>query len=160
MEFGHEPDLVQAVPSSARVRQGARTGFLAVLLAILGSLVFFFYNFQTVVVSGKSMVPTLHDKQRILICKAIWLVGRPKVNDIIVVKLDDGEFVVKRVFRTEGQNVDISLSPLGWDYFAKGQFKVPQGMLYVLGDNLQHSEDSRMFGPVSESRVVGKLIWR
>lgn len=138
---------------------GARTGFLSASLIILGLLVFFFYNFQTVLVSGRSMYPALRDRQAILICKALWLVGPLKRNDIVVARIGGGEYVVKRVYRLGGEVVDdLTLSPTGWDYFSQGYFRVPEGTVYLLGDNIFNSEDSRTFGPITEKNVVGKMV--
>lgn len=153
-------DLSQPQPTKPRNALQARQGLFAALVGFLCFLVFFLYNFQTVIVQGKSMIPTLRDKQHILICKALWLVGKPKVGDIVVVKMENGEYIVKRVLRTGGEHVDPTLSPTGWDYFMNGEFVVPEGMIYIIGDNLPHSEDSRTFGPVPEGAIVGKLIWR
>lgn len=144
-------------------RPAARNGFLGVLLAVLAFLVFFFYNFQTVVVSGKSMLPTLKNRQHILLCKALWLVGPIKQNDIVVLKMGDpsrSEFLVKRVWAVGGDVIkDVTLSPIGWNYFQDGYYRVPEGKVYVLGDNRLASEDSRLFGPVNERNIIGKVVW-
>jgi signal peptidase I len=127
---------------------------------VLGLLAFFFCNFQTVVVSGKSMLPTLHDHQRILICKALWLVGAPKHNDIVVVRSpESGELLVKRVYRLGGELVDdLIYSPKGWNVFENGPYQVKPGTMYLIGDNVGNSEDSRVFGPVNLSAIVGKMV--
>lgn len=135
-----------------------RRGLLTALLAVFLFLVFFFYNFQTVVVDGHSMEPTLKDKQRILVCKALWLVGAPKKGDIVVVRGDvPGDYLVKRVYATEGQQVDYAYQPENYD-FSLGKYVVPEGHVYVLGDNLSMSEDSREFGPVPLRRILGKVV--
>ena len=139
---------------------GARTGFLSASLVVLGMLTFFFYNFQTVVVTGKSMLPTLKNHQAILICKALWLAGPLKRNDIVVAKVGQPiEYVVKRVYRVGGEEVDdMTLLPIGWDVFDQGTFQVPEDSVYLLGDNRFHSEDSRAFGPVKVRDIVGKMV--
>lgn len=135
-----------------------RRGLLTALLAVFLFLVFFFYNFQTVLVDGHSMEPTLKDKQRILVCKALWLVGAPKKGDIVVVRGDvPGDYLVKRVYATEGQQVDYAYQPENYD-FSLGKYVVPEGHVYVLGDNLSMSEDSREFGPVPLTKILGKVV--
>ncbi|MEW5884784.1 MAG: signal peptidase I [Armatimonadota bacterium] len=135
-----------------------RRGLLTALLAVFLFLVFFFYNFQTVLVDGHSMEPTLKDKQRILVCKALWLVGAPKKGDIVVVRGDvPGDYLVKRVYATEGQQVDYAYQPENYD-FSLGKYVVPEGHVYVLGDNLSMSEDSREFGPVPLRKILGKVV--
>ncbi|MFN8138519.1 MAG: signal peptidase I [Fimbriimonadales bacterium] len=139
-------------------RRGLINLFSVVLLLVLLFLVFFYQNFQTVQVSGESMLPTFHNGQRILICKALWLVGPLQKRDIVVIKGEAaGEYIVKRVAYLEGDEVDYVNQPSNWDA-SQGKFVVPNGTVYVLGDNEEVSEDSRIFGPVSLSRVVGKVL--
>lgn len=146
-------------PKSRGLKPIARTGFLVVLLLVMLFLLFFFLNFQTVVVQGHSMEDTLHNGDHILVCKALWLVSIKK-GDIIVIKGEkQGEYLVKRVYAMEGEPVDYSHQPKSWD-FTEGQFVVPAGHIYVLGDNEEVSEDSRSFGPVPESQILGKVIER
>lgn len=104
------------------------------------------------------MEPTLKDKQRILVCKAFWLVGAPKKGDIVVIRGEaPGEYLVKRVYATEGEEVDYAYQPENYD-FSQGKYVVPEGYVYVLGDNLSMSEDSREFGPVPMQRILGKVV--
>jgi signal peptidase I len=139
-------------------RKEVRRTLLVPLLGALLFLVFFFYNFQTVTVKGHSMEPTLRDNQRILVCKALWLVGQPKRGDIVVIKGDQkGEYLVKRVVATEGEFVDYQVQPFEHD-FTFGKYRVPEGYVYVVGDNLAASEDSRTFGPVPLERLLGKVV--
>lgn len=136
----------------------AITGFGVALLAILGLAIFFLLNFHTVIVSGTSMIPTLKDRQKVLVSKAYWLVGNIQAKDIVVVKEKNGSgYFIKRVYRLPGQQVDYANYPKSYK-IADGPFVVPQGTFFVLGDNRSHSEDSRQFGPVEQDRVIGKVI--
>lgn len=154
-ETEHRVAVVVAKTNGAQI---ARRGFLAALLTVFLFLVFFFYNFQTVLVDGHSMEPTLHHKQRILVCKALWLVGAPTKGDIVVIRGDaPGDYMVKRVYAVAGQPVDYAYQPENYD-FSRGKYVVPQGHIYVLGDNVNVSEDSRTFGPVPLERVLGKVV--
>ena len=105
------------------------------------------------------MEKTLHNGDHILVCKALWLVSINK-GDIVVIKGEKrGEYLVKRVYALEGDLVDYSHQPRSWD-FTEGQFVVPAGHVYVLGDNEEVSEDSRTFGAVPNSQILGKVIER
>ncbi|MBX3112372.1 MAG: signal peptidase I [Fimbriimonadaceae bacterium] len=134
------------------------TGFGVFLLFVLGFVVFFYWNFNTIEVKGDSMEPTFHNGQRLLISKAYWLVGDIKKNDIVVVKnIEGGDTIIKRVYALPGQTVDFFNVPESYD-FSKGAYVVPAGHLYILGDNRPVSDDSRLFGPVDTKDVLGKVV--
>lgn len=134
------------------------TGFGAFLIPVLALGVLFWINFRTVEVKGDSMEPTFHSGQHLLISRAYWLVGPIKRNDIIVMqKPDTGETIIKRVYGVPGDVVDFYNVPENWS-LANGEFKVPPGSYFVLGDNRPVSEDSRAFGPVKANLVLGKVI--
>lgn len=140
------------------MRNKAATGFGASLLVLFLIALFFYFNFTSVVVSGHSMEPTFHTGQRLLACKAYWLVGGIKDNDIVVIKTGNGsEYIIKRVYRTGGEIVDWPNAPTDWQ-LTNGEMKVPEGEVYVIGDNRPVSEDSRTFGPLPIDRVIGKII--
>lgn len=119
-----------------RNRRSMRLLLLFICFAVVA--VFFFRNFQVAVVEGKSMEPTLAAKSYVLVTRAYWLFGPPKINDIVVLRHGD-DLIVKRL-------VDVSTNA---EYGA---------VVYVLGDNPAVSEDSRTFGYVPLSDVVGKLV--
>lgn len=141
-------------------RKRAITGFGVTLLFLLAFAIYFHFTFTTVVVSGESMLPTLKNGQRVLTSKAYWLVGPIKQKDVVVIK-DDGPtgYIIKRVYRMAGEVVDWSNVPESFD-FREGEFRVPDGHVYVLGDNREVSEDSRRFGPVSLKNIIGKVVIR
>lgn len=143
-----------------KARKGRRRvrGFTVFLLLVLGLAIFFFANFRTVEVKGVSMLPTLKENRRVLVSHAFWLVGQVKKNDIVVLREADGNgYYIKRVKGLAGDQIE-------WDYkprdvpFKDGPYIVPAGTLYVVGDNLEHSEDSRKFGPVPMDRLLGKVL--
>jgi signal peptidase I len=141
-------------------KKHAVTGFGITLLLILGIAVFFYFNFQTVVVSGPSMEPTYLNGRRLLACKAYGLVGGIKDGDIVVLKGEKkDDYFIKRVYKLEGEIVDFANVPEDW-VITQGDYKVPPGHIFVLGDNREHSEDSRVWGAVSLDKVIGKIISR
>lgn len=149
------PEVSTRKPSTKR---RAFTGFGAVLLFVLAFVLFFHFNFTTVVVSGQSMLPTLTSGKKVLVGKAYWLVGAVHDGNIVVLKgTTPGEYIIKRVYKMGGEVVDTFNAP-GSFSLLDGQYKVPEGMIYVLGDNRSISEDSRRFGPVPVRNIIGKVV--
>lgn len=128
------------------------------LLVILVLSIFFYFNFKTVEVKGISMMPTLHNDQRVLLSSAYWLVGPIRDKDIIVIRDDTPTgFFIKRVNAMPGEQVDWKYVPDDYS-LSKGPYIVPPGTYYVLGDNKPHSEDSRVLGPIDQKEVLGKVV--
>ena len=146
---------VVAAPRSRR----KSSVFAMLVFLVFAALVGYYVHFA--VVDGISMVPTFKNGQRLTVSNAYWLVGPIKDNDIVVLHDDYKDsktgYIVKRVYRMGGEKVDLANTPHGWS-IAKGPYTVPQGTIFVLGDNWLHSEDSRVFGAVPISKVVGKVI--
>lgn len=136
----------------------AITGFGVVLLLVFGLTLFFYFSFNTVVVSGKSMLPTFKSGQRLLSSRAYWLVGTIQNKDIVVIKGEGpSEYFIKRVYKMAGEVVDFANVPENWQ-ITNGEYIVPKGHVYVLGDNREYSEDSRKYGAVPLDRILGKIV--
>ena len=139
-------------------KKRAFTGFGVFLLIMLIGSIFFYLNFKTIEVSGPSMNPTFKSGDRVLVSKAYWLVGPIKDKDIVVLHDPGGPGnIIKRVYRLGGEDVDFKWMPDSAK-ITNAPYKVPDGCIYVLGDNRPVSEDSRKFGPVDLSKVLGKVI--
>jgi signal peptidase I len=143
------------------------------------------FVFQTYFIPTSSMVPTLGVYDRILVQKAFFTWHDVREGDIVVFShppLDDcpgpanGD-LVKRVIALPGQTiyssgdnvyVDGKLlaepylpsdDPLGPQIASKQHpFRVPSGDFYLLGDNRAISCDSRYWGPIKGSTIIGKVI--
>lgn len=128
------------------------------IIGLLAFALFCFFNLRTVIVSGSSMLPTFYSGQKLLACSAYWLVGPVKDNDVVVVQMSKpGDYIIKRVYRTAGETVEWYKAPASWRLI-NGEYRVPPGEIYVLGDNQAVSEDSRVFGAVPLKHVIGKIL--
>lgn len=128
------------------------------MLVVLGLSLIFYFNFKTVQVSGVSMLPTFKNGRRLLVSKAYWLVGNIRHKDIVVVRDENPTgYIIKRVAYMAGEEVDWKDSPEG-HRLTNGKYKVPEGTVFVLGDNRPQSEDSRKFGPVPLKSILGKVL--
>ena len=145
---------------SNRAKKRVFTGFGLALTFIFAFTLYFYVAFKTVVVSGNSMLNTFHSGTRLLVSNAYWLIGPIKDKDIIVIRDNNATgYIIKRVYKLGGEVVDMYNVPKDWS-LRKGQYVVPEENVYVLGDNRLVSEDSRFFGPVNLSRVIGKVVLR
>ena len=154
-------------------------GFLKTFTALLLVVVILFPFCQVITVDGSSMVPTLEDHDQLFLQKVGY---EPEVGDIVVLRKDFAHVagpVVKRVVATEGQTVEIDYRtstlyvdgiPVEEPYLGEAMvhptdpalqetsWTVPEGSVFVLGDNRNNSYDSRHaeLGPVDEDLILGK----
>lgn len=149
-----------------------QTLVLALVLAFL-IRTFVLESFQ---VSGHSMMPTLHNNDRVLVDKLLYQIEGPRTGEVIVFRspVVKSEDWIKRVIGLPGETVKIVAGQvyinghlykepfikLNYNY-NYGPVHVTKGHLFVLGDNRPNSYDSRYFGLLSESRVRGDafVIW-
>jgi signal peptidase I len=152
------------------------------IIAVLASFLVRMYAVQTFFIPSGSMEPTLHVGDRILVNKLSVRFGTINVGDIIVFKApptehcDDGSYsdLVKRVIGLPGQTITskgntvyVNGKPLKerWKYWpdlnpAIKKLKVPANNYYVMGDNRANSCDSRFWGTVPRSDIIGKAFFR
>lgn len=123
-------------------------------------------------VDGTSMVPTLQNGEYILVSKLSYKTGEPARGDIIVFSLptDQKQDLIKRVIGLPGETVSIKDSivsingnTLTETYIAQeplynGEWTVPDGQLFVLGDNRNNSKDSHQWQFLPMENVIGKAI--
>lgn len=92
------------------------------------------FPFSRFTVHGNSMFPTLNEGQDVLCFNWAYVFSKRKVGDIIVITIK-GKELVKRIH------------------------KINDRLIYVQGDNKSESTDSRSFGPIKKSEILGKVIW-
>lgn len=148
---------------------------------ILSAIVLIFIFLVRIVgVDGESMMPTLHDKDWLITSNFLY---EPENGDIVVLAKDaflDGKMIVKRIIATENQEIDVDFDEgivyvdgeaLDEPYTADLTYRsfdfefpatVPEDCVFVMGDNRNHSSDSRdaRLGMVHKSNILGKVILR
>lgn len=139
--------------------------FSAVILA--GFIRIFF--FDTYIVTNKSMEPTFFEGDQILLLKKNFIFNRIKNFDVIVFNYEDTN-LVKRVIGIEGDKVEIKDGDLYLNdeliehkyYIFSNKddsfYIVGNNQYFVLGDNINMSEDSRYFGFIDDRDIKGKVI--
>jgi signal peptidase I len=138
-----------------------------VLLATAGVLllVFLLAEFRIVLVHGDSMLPTYHNGQTVVVNQLSIFGAHWKRGDVVLVRIGN-EILIKRVFRLPGETLSEAESERFKrvkEFFEptkrkEAPFRVPPGYVVVLGDNAAVSDDSRSFGPVKLSDVLGAVI--
>ena len=152
----------------------------ALVGSVLTVVLVFTFLIRLIGVDGHSMVPTLQNGDRLLVLSSL-LDSDYEYGDIVVLREESflEEPIVKRVIATEGQTVDIDYQTgavyvdgelLEEDYINEPTYMeegtefpltVPEGCIFVMGDNRNHSSDSRdsRLGTVDTRCVLGKAVF-
>ena len=177
-ENGREVKNSQTAENSGR---SAYEWVQALVCSVLTVVLIFTFVVRIVRVSGESMRETLQDQDMLVVLNN-WLCGGYEQGDIVILQRDDfygGEPIVKRVIATGGQTVDIDFETgavyvdgalLEEDYINEPTYveegtefplTVPEGSIFVMGDNRNHSSDSRSsdLGTVDTRYVIGKAVF-
>ncbi|MCL6519770.1 MAG: signal peptidase I [Armatimonadetes bacterium] len=151
----------------------------SVLIAIV--LVFLIirpFIIQAFFIPSGSMEPTLLVHDHILVNKFIYRFKEPQRGDIIVFKAPENATTdgverdyIKRLIGLPGDVIEVrngilyrNGKPVREPYIKEPMdyemppFKVPKGMLFVMGDNRNDSNDSHRWGPLDRNRVLGKAL--
>ncbi|MDP3245187.1 MAG: signal peptidase I [bacterium] len=165
---------------------GLKTVFLyfaeaarVVLISLAIILPVRYFLIQPFYVKGASMEPNFYDHEYLIIDEISYRFHEPVRGDIVVFRypLNPGEFFIKRVVGLPGEEVEVQdgrvyVTPAGGQeklalsesYLPSGftngnqKVKLSNGEYFVMGDNRLSSLDSRSFGPVSRTNIVGR-VW-
>jgi signal peptidase I len=147
------------------------------LLISVGAAAFFIvFLYQPVRVEGTSMLPGLEDQERIFVNKFVYRLEPIARGDIVVFRYprDPSKSFIKRVIGVAGDRVRIEAGQvlvngqaiteeyvpgIYGDQRSMGEIVVPVESYFVLGDHRNLSQDSRDFGPVAQSYVIGKAVF-
>ena len=174
-ETGTTPENRQGQGSSKK--GGGFLEFLIILLVTF-ALVFGFvrpFVVEAFYIPSESMVPTLEVGDRIFVNKFVYRFSEPERGDIVVFKNVEGgqEELIKRIVGVPGDEVTVRNGVLfvneeRWeepyvnnqslDGSSFGSMTVPEGKVFVMGDNRANSRDSRFFGPIPVEDVEGEAF--
>lgn len=146
-------------------------------------IVSYVFLFQANKVKGQSMEPTYHDGEQIFTDKISYHFNQPKRGDVVVfrspvninddyikriiglpgeqIKINSGHVFINSQLLNEIEYLDSSVYTGPESFLRENQeVTIPEGTYFVMGDNRQHSRDSRDFGPVVPKEFVGKVFFR
>lgn len=154
----------------------------ALVMALAVLILLFTFVGRIITVDGDSMLPTLHNKD-VLLLRSIGYT--PKQGDIVVLTKDFSHYedqpIVKRVIAVGGQTIQIDYDAdkvyvdgvaldepyiLEADMYSRGgsqaitEMTVPEGSVFVMGDNRNDSSDSRHveLGAIDNRYILGKMV--
>jgi signal peptidase I len=153
----------------------------ALLIAFGLAAIIRFFFFTPIVVDGESMMPTLEHGDRMIVNKIGYNVGEPDRFDIVVFHAPEEKDYIKRIIGLPGDHLAyeddqlyINGEPVDEPYldaYKEGitgtltedftleeiidQDTIPEGHVFVMGDNRRASKDSRMIGVVPLDEIIG-----
>lgn len=158
---------------------------LSILGIVVISIIFLIFSCQRVS-GGVAMKPTINTDDKSYVFKLSYLFNQPTRGDIVVFKDTTGNQMIERVIGISGDIIDIrsdgfvyingrklielyiveSNKPQGYTYrlnpaegvLIKYPYKILQNQIFLLGDNRSESKDSRIFGAIDLSKVIGKVF--
>ena len=151
--------------------------FVKIITAVLViTITIRIFLFSPSTIDGRSMEPTLLDSQWILVSNVSLLFSQPQKNDIVqIIHPEIPQFIVKRIIATPGDTViekedSITVMDQNNEIFTiylndtlntsqtTKRIKIEKNEYYILGDNYNQSVDSRNFGPIHRSLILGEVI--
>lgn len=155
----------------------------ALVIAFAIAVIIRYFLFTPIVVDGESMMPTLKDGDRMIVNKIGYTIGNPDRFDIVVFHAPEGKDYIKRVIGLPGDYIEykddqlyINGKPFDEPYLDEYKSEItdgtltqdftlkdidpsleviPEGYVFVMGDNRRYSKDSRHIGVVSEEKIIG-----
>lgn len=147
----------------------------SILIAVALALLIRLFLFEVFVVEGRSMHPTLHETERLMVNKVIYHFDQPGHGDIVVFEYEPGRDFIKRVIGIPGDSIVIKTGrvyinnqlleePYLLDNMEMNDFgpvDVPPGYLFLMGDYRINSMDSRdpRVGFVSLEDLKGRAFF-
>lgn len=175
-----------AEPIKYKPKKRKSAGKTFLLLVIMVAIIFGLswalreFVFQAYEIPSGSMEKTINTGDMVFAEKVSIKFNTPKAGDIVTFDdpQNDGRILIKRVVATGGQTVDIRDNKLYIDNVEQHEdyvnglsttklsrssisypYKVPDDCVWVMGDNRTNSQDSRYFGAIPTSSIIGRALF-
>jgi signal peptidase I len=175
----------QAAGAAPTTRSTASSLFRELAEVVVLAVILYFgisFAVQAVHVEGLSMWATLDDNDYLIANKIDYRLHNPERGDIIILRppTDNSKDFIKRVIALPGERIlirsgvvyingrklDEPYLPEAWISFTEWPANNPNGQVlgpnqyFVMGDNRNRSQDSRIFGPITRDRIDGRAWFR
>jgi signal peptidase I len=175
----------QAAGAAPTTRSTASSLFRELAEVVVLAVILYFgisFAVQAVHVEGLSMWATLDDNDYLIANKIDYRLHNPQRGDIIILRppTDNSKDFIKRVIALPGERIlirsgvvyingrklDEPYLPEAWISFTEWPANNPNGQVmgpnqyFVMGDNRNRSQDSRIFGPITRDRIDGRAWFR
>ncbi len=167
---------------TTKIWQQVRENLQIVIIALILAFLLRTFVAEPRYIPSDSMIPTLQVGDRLVVDKLSYLFHAPNRGDVVVFNPPDvpelsdiskDNAFIKRVIGLPGQQVRvqqgqvyINNQPLKENYLAEPiryelpSFVVPEGQVFVLGDNRNYSNDSHVWGFLPKVNIIGRAFWR
>ena len=151
-----------------------------ITFVLLAAFLIRFFLIQPFVVEGQSMEPNFHNQEYLIVEKVSYKIGEPHRGDVVIFKAPsnpDYDYI-KRVIALPGETIKIAnntiyinghaidetylapdeLTTVSYDPKMTLERTLGENEFFVLGDNRDHSSDSREFGVLTKDKIIGKVF--
>ena len=174
------PDEIKIEESKPKEPEIKENSFWEFIKVVIISLVIVIpirtYIAQPFIVEGDSMDPNFHDGEYLIIDELSYYFKAPQRGEVIVFRYprNPSDFFIKRIIGLPGETVEIknndvfidnklmgeSYLPPDFKTGPDGTIKLPENQYFVMGDNREHSSDSRFWGLLPKKNITGRVFVR
>ena len=182
IEIKDSKSTKQGVNNQASLKQKIQENTITVGIALLLALLIRVFIAEPRYIPSDSMVPTLLTGDRIVVEKVSYKFNTPNRGDIVVFKppaklqilgYDPDQAFIKRAIATAGETIAVENGivylnnrPIAENYIAQPPaynlqpLTIPDGNIFVMGDNRNNSNDSHIWGFLPIKNIIGRAVFR